>query len=192
LRKGYSPQPPSSVERFGKSRHQDARRLRGSQGRLGDNEAHTLEISIFTFLPNAAATLVRTMASSIRRMSPFTGEPKQIMSNQIIDQQLGGLKQSFAGILLKLQDLAKQRKMGRNFSSCRRLCHDETTRISLWWSARSNQARAVLLTLFLAKGCVRLMRDLAQTRFQEIVFGEEEHVELRGKYLTRISRRSNS
>jgi ribosome biogenesis GTPase A len=110
------------------------------------------------------------------------------MSNQIVDQKLGDLKQSFAGILLKLQDLAKQRKMEKELLILQDAFAMMNNPYQFVVVGEVKSGKSSFINALLGEGVCKVDARPCTDTVQEIVFGEEEHVELRGKYLTRISR----
>jgi ribosome biogenesis GTPase A len=110
------------------------------------------------------------------------------MNTQISDRRLDDLKRSFATALLKLQDLTKQRKMEKELLILQEAFTMMNNPYQFEVVGEVKSGKSSFISALLGEGVCKVDARPCTDTVQEIVFGEQEEVELCGKYLTRISR----
>lgn len=110
------------------------------------------------------------------------------MSATLIDPELGKLKRRFAETLLKLQDLAKQRKLEKELVILQDSLAMMNNPYQFVVVGEVKSGKSSFINALLGVQVCRVDPRPCTDMVQEIVFGDDESEELRGKNLKRISR----
>ena len=110
------------------------------------------------------------------------------MSVQIIDKRLSELRCKFAGVLLKLQDLSKARKLEKESAILQEVFSMMNNPYQFVVVGAVKAGKSSFINALLGEQVCKVDAKPCTDTIQEIVFGEQEHTEIRGKYLTRVSR----
>jgi len=107
---------------------------------------------------------------------------------EILDKRLSDLKRGLAGILLELQDLAKQRKLEKEFLILQEAFAMINNPYQFVVVGEVKSGKSSFINALLGERICKAAPEPCTDSVQEIVYGERENItELRGKHHIRIS-----